>query len=161
MNCTKACTDKTWDTKPVIDKVLANIDHEKFAVNNPEAMPVCPHCGAPLFVAFRKREEYRQWASDFKRWIDSIFEKKLTVFEIGVGFNTPVVIRWPFEQLVYVHNNVLFVRVNRSYTNYANTGHPQIPVEIRHKSISIEGDAGKFIDALYNRIVVPEAKDNS
>jgi NAD-dependent SIR2 family protein deacetylase len=152
MNCTKACTDRTWDTKPIIDRILANIDHEKFAVNNPGAMPVCPNCGAPLFVAFRRREEYPQWASNFKRWVNSIVEKPLTVFEIGVGFNTPGVIRWPFEQLVYVHDNVLFVRVNSAYNNYANTAHPQLPVEIRHKSISIEGDAGKFIDALYNRI---------
>jgi NAD-dependent SIR2 family protein deacetylase len=148
MNCTKKCSEKTWDTKPIIDKVLANIDHEKFAVNNPDAMPVCQNCGAPLFVAFRNREEYPLWAANYNRWIRSIIRKKITVFEIGVGFNTPGVIRWPFEKLVYAHEDALFVRVNSSYKNYANTAYPQLPEEIKDKSISIEEDAGKFILSL-------------
>ena len=80
-------------------------------------------------------------------------DKKLTVIEFGVGFNTPGVIRRPFEYLVYSHDNVLFIRVNRSYINYANTGHPQIPLEIREKSISVNGDAGEFINRLHKYMI--------
>ena len=146
--CIKHCTDKTWHAKPFIEKALAGIDHESFSVKG-FAIPVCPECGGPMTVAFRMREDYKEWAERYQNWISGIMDKKLTVMEFGVGFNTPGVIRRPFEYLVYSHDNVLFVRVNRSYLNYANTGHPQIPVELREKSISVNGDAGEFINRLH------------
>ena len=146
--CKKHCTGKTWHAKPFIEKALANIDNEKFSVKE-FAIPVCPECGGPMTVAFRMREDYEEWAERYQNWISGIMDKKLTVMEFGVGFNTPGVIRRPFEYLVYSHDNVLFVRVNRSYLNYANTGHPQIPVELREKSISVNGDAGEFINRLH------------
>jgi hypothetical protein len=101
-----------------------------------------------MTVAFRMREDYEGWAEKYEKWITDIMDKRITVMEFGVGFNTPGVIRRPFEYLVYSHNNVLFVRINRAYVNYANTGYPQIPHEIKAKSISINGDAGEFIDKL-------------
>lgn len=146
--CMKHCTGETWHAKPFIDKALANIDHDNFSVKD-SAIPLCPRCGGSMTVAFRMREDYEQWAERYKKWINGIADKKLTVMEFGVGFNTPGVIRRPFEYLVYSHDNVLFVRVNRSYRDYANTGHPQIPLEIKGKSISVNGDAAEFIDRLH------------
>jgi NAD-dependent SIR2 family protein deacetylase len=141
--CMKHCT-----REPFIDRALANIDHENFSVKD-NAIPLCPKCGGPMTVAFRMREDYELWAEGYQKWINGIAGKKLTVMEFGVGFNTPGVIRHPFEYLVYSHDNVLFVRVNRSYRDYANTGHPQIPPEIKGKSISVNGDAAEFIDRLH------------
>ena len=151
--CMKHCTNKTWHTKPFIDKAIAGIDPETFSVRD-EAIPLCPNCGGPMTVAFRNREDYNDWAEKYEAWINTVMDKKLTVMEFGIGFNTPGVIRRPFEYLVYSHQNVLFVRVNKSYTNYANTGHPQIPEEIKHKSISVEGDAGEFISRLHKYVVL-------
>ena len=102
-----------------------------------------------MTLAFRMREDYEQWAERYQNWINDIMDKKLLVMEFGVGFNTPGVIRRPFEYLVYSHNNALFVRVNKSYSNYPDTGHPQIPLEIKEKSISVNGDAGAFINRLH------------
>ena len=147
--CMKRCTAETWHTKPFIDKAIAGIDHETFSVSD-SAIPLCPECGGAMTVAFRTREDYEQWAENYETWINGIMDKKLTVMEFGVGFNTPGVIRRPFEYLVYSHDNVLFIRVNRSYRDYANTGHPQIPVQIKEKSISVNGDAGEFITRLHN-----------
>lgn len=151
--CMKSCTKETWDAKPFIDRAITNIDHETFSVSDPSAIPACPSCGGPMTVAFRRREEYRQWARNYQDWIDNIMDRKLTVMEFGVGFNTPGVIRRPFEYLVYSHNDVLFVRVNRSYQNYANTAHPEIPHEIQHKSISINDDAGRIINTLHSHML--------
>jgi hypothetical protein len=151
--CLRSCTGETWDAKPFIDRVIANIDHETFSVSDPSAIPVCPNCGGPMTVAFRRREDYEHWARNYRNWINNIMNKRLTVMELGVGFNTPGVIRRPFEYLVYTHNDVLFVRVNRAYRNYANTAHPEIPDEIGHKSMSINEDAGSFIDALHSHMM--------
>lgn len=149
--CMKHCTTKTWHAKPFIDKAIENIDHKTFSVAE-SAIPLCPNCGGAMTVAFRTREDYEQWAEKYQNWLNGIMGKKLTVLEFGVGFNTPGVIRHPFEYLVHSHNNVLFVRVNRSYSNYSNTAHPQIPVEIKDKSISVNGDASEFISKLYGHI---------
>ena len=150
--CMKHCSKETWHAKPFIDRAIANIDHETFSVDV-SAIPLCPNCGGAMTVAFRMREDYDEWVEKYQNWINGIMDKKLTVMEFGVGFNTPGVIRRPFEYLVYSHNDVLFVRVNRSYQNYANTGHPQIPVQIKEKSISVNGDAAEFINRLHKYII--------
>ena len=150
--CMKRCSNETWHAKPFIDRAIAGIDHVTFSVAD-TAIPLCPKCGGKMTVAFRMREDYAQWAERYETWINGIMDKKLTVMEFGVGFNTPGVIRRPFEFLVYSHDNVLFIRINRSYTSYANTGHPQIPLEIREKSISVNGDAGEFINRLHKYII--------
>jgi len=149
--CMKRCTQETWHTKPYIERTLAAIDHETFSVAD-SAIPLCPRCNGKMTVAFRQREDYEEWVNRYEAWINGVMDKRLTVMEFGVGFNTPGVIRRPFEYLVYSHNNVLFVRVNRSYVNYTNTGHPQIPYEIKNKSISVNGDAADFIERLHNFI---------
>jgi NAD-dependent SIR2 family protein deacetylase len=149
--CMNRCTAETWHTKPYIERALSAINHETFSVAD-EAIPLCPRCNGKMTVAFRQREDYEEWVERYENWINGIMDKRVTVMEFGVGFNTPGVIRRPFEYLVYSHNNVLFVRVNKSYMNYANTGHPQIPYEIKNKSISVNGDAADFINRLHKFI---------
>ncbi len=152
LRCTRSCTPRTWDTKPFIDRILSHIDYETLRVNDPAALPTCPCCGAPLFVAFRAREDYAQQSANYRRWLDGVINKKLLVMEIGVGFNTPAVIRWPFERLVNAHQDVVFVRINSDYRDYANTARPEIPDQIRSKSMSVCADAGAIIEALFDRL---------
>jgi NAD-dependent SIR2 family protein deacetylase len=161
LRCTKPCTRETWDTKPFIDRILANIDYAALQVAEPAVLPTCPYCGAPLFVAFRAREEYAQQAANYQRWLDGVLDKKLVVIEIGVGFNTPGVIRFPFEHLVNRHNDVLFVRINGNYRSFANTARPEIPHEIRSKSMSLNADAGEIIEALHARLKSDEIQPTS
>ena len=152
LRCTMSCTPETWDAKPFIDRILAHIDYETLQVADPAALPTCPYCRAPLFVAFRAREEYAQQAAKYQRWLDGVMDKYLVVMEIGVGFNTPGVIRWPFERLVSIHRNVSFFRINSNYRSFANTARPEIPNGIRSKSVSINADAGRIIEAVHSRL---------
>ncbi len=152
LRCTMSCTSQTWDTKPFIDRILPHIDYETLQVADPAVLPTCPHCGAPLFVAFRGREEYAQQAANYQRWLRETLDKKLVVMEIGVGFNTPGVIRWPFERLVNIHGDVSFIRINGDYRDFANTARPEIPNEIKAKSISVNADAGEVIESVYRRL---------
>ena len=152
LSCTMSCTRETWDTKPFIDRILKHIDYETLKVVDPGVLPTCPHCGAPLFVAFRAREEYKRQASDYQRWLEGVLDRKLAVVEIGVGFNTPGVIRWPFERLVEIHGDVSFFRINGDYKHFAGTARPAIPDRIQSKSVSINADAGEVIEALHGRL---------
>jgi NAD-dependent SIR2 family protein deacetylase len=160
LKCTKQCTKGTWDTKPFIDRILANIDLDTFRVADPALLPTCPYCGAPLFIAFRYWQGYKQQAENYQRWLDGTMDKKLLVVEIGVGLNTPGVIRQPFEQLVHIHSNVLFVRINSDYRGYGNTAQLEIPQQIRSKSMSINTDAEGIIETLHELITRTSIREN-
>jgi NAD-dependent SIR2 family protein deacetylase len=153
LKCTRSCTPETWDTKPFIDRILDHIDYETLQVADPAVLPTCPYCGAPLFVAFREREEYAEQEADYRRWLGGVWDKKLVVIEIGVGFNTPGVIRWPFERLVDMHDDVAFFRINGDYRDFAGTARPVIPDRIISKSESFYTDAKEIIEALHDRFM--------
>jgi hypothetical protein len=66
-------------------------------------------------LSLRAREEYAQQAANYQHWLDGVQDKNPVVIAMGVGFNTPGVIRWPFERLVKIHEDVSFFRINRNY----------------------------------------------
>jgi len=139
------------DTKPFIDRILAHIDYETLQVADPAALPTCPYCGAPLFVAFRAGR-IRPTGCELSALAGRGTGQKPRGDGNWRGFNTPGVIRWPFERLVNIHKNVTFIRINSDYRNYANTARPEIPNGIRSKSASINADAGEIIEALHDRL---------
>ena len=80
--CRDACTKDIWEPGEVPDGV-------------------CPHCGAPLIPNTVAAEHYieegylPQWQA-YTRWLAGTLNKELLILELGVGFGTPTVIRWPF-----------------------------------------------------------------
>jgi NAD-dependent SIR2 family protein deacetylase len=153
LRCTARCTRETWEIKPYIDKLLPLIDPETFMISDESAIPYCPYCGAPLHTAFRAFEGYKQEEARYVDWLESTVGKKLCILELGVGFNTPAVIRWPFERLTYVHNGAHLFRVNKGYREWhGDTGHPSIPEPIADKATSMPFDAKEVIELLYERM---------
>lgn len=45
----------------------------------------------------------------------NVKNKKLVLMELGVGFNTPGIIRFPFEQLALMNHNIMLIRINDKY----------------------------------------------
>ncbi len=62
------------------------------------------------FCRGQKLSEYKDEKQRYYDWVESTIGKKLCLIEIGVGFNTPVVIRWPFDRLTYAHENAHLFR---------------------------------------------------
>jgi NAD-dependent SIR2 family protein deacetylase len=150
LRCTGRCTKETWEIKPYIDKLLPLIDSETFMISNESAIPYCPYCNAPLATAFRAFEGYKNEERRFHEWIESAIGKKLCIVELGVGFNTPGVIRKPFEHLTYVHENSHLFRINKGYKEWrGHGGYPMIPDELKGKSTSMPYDAKEVLDRLY------------
>lgn len=150
LRCAEGCTKETFDIKPFIDKLLPLIDSETFMISDESAIPRCPYCGAPLFAAVRYYEEYLSERERYVDWLMSATEKKLCIIEIGVGFNTPVVIRWPFERLTYSIENAHLFRVNREYDQWpGHGGFPMVPEELGDKATEMPFDAKEVIESLY------------
>ena len=59
---------------------------------------------------------YRQ-DEKYGKFLDNTKDKKVLLLELGVGFNTPGIIRLPFEQMVYNNDKWNLVRINKDNTS--------------------------------------------
>jgi NAD-dependent SIR2 family protein deacetylase len=150
LRCSAGCTTETWDVKPFIDRLLPLIDPETFMITDESAIPSCPRCGAPLFAAVRQYDEYKAERRRYIDWVEASVGRKLCIIEIGVGFNTPAVIRWPFERLTLAHGNARLFRINREYREWpGHGGFSMVPRELSGKAASLPYDAKDVIESLY------------
>jgi len=147
MGCSAGCTPHTWPGMPHLLRVLDNIDHDTFECRD-EAIPRCPYCGKPADMCFRP-ENYAEGRDRYTDFVESAADCRLCIIEIGVGFNTPGVIRWPFERITYYCPKSSFFRINSGYKErLGDGGYPRIPVEIMDRSVSVNMDAKQVIEAL-------------
>jgi NAD-dependent SIR2 family protein deacetylase len=118
-------------------------------------IPKCPNCGGAVFMNVRGgswfiEEPYREQGKRFNKWIQEANNCELLVLEIGAGFNTPGVVRWPMEQIVYKFENSHLIRVNLQY--------PQVPKEISEKSLTFKTKAIDFINSLWKEMDLDSKK---
>lgn len=103
---------------------------------------VCPVCGAPLNFHTIGTEGYLesgylpQWER-YKKWLTGTLNRRLCVLELGVGFEFPQVIRWPFERTVFYNKKATLVRVHSRF--------PQVEAELSEKAVAV---AANPVDAL-------------
>ena len=121
--CSKACTKDIWEESEVPDDV-------------------CPHCKAPLTGNTIKAETYIEegylprW-KDYMKWQTGTINRSLVILELGEGFATPTVMRWPFEKIIFFNRKALLYRVNEEFY--------QIPREVQERSIPVHGNSLEWI----------------
>ncbi len=112
-------------------------------------VPICPVCGGQMEVNLRKDEYFVEddtWHKKeqaYEEFIEQNKEKKILFLELGAGFNTPGIIRYPFERLTYQLDNAFLIRINDKYAF--------IPTEIKEKSMSIEGNINEVLKILSDK----------
>ncbi|NLV31516.1 MAG: NAD-dependent protein deacetylase of SIR2 family [Acidobacteria bacterium] len=157
LRCTAGCTRETWAVEPVIDRLLPLIDPETFTISDESAIPRCPSCGASLATAFRSFDGYREERGRYEEWIEGTAGGRLCILELGVGFNTPGVIRWPFERLAHLHGRAHLFRVNREYREWpGHGGFAMVPAELAGRATPMPWDAGEVIERLHVRFAKAE-----
>jgi NAD-dependent SIR2 family protein deacetylase len=113
-------------------------------------VPTCPVCGGSMEVNLRKDNYFVEddyWLEHnnaFEKFIQENKNKKILFLELGAGFNTPGIIRYPFEYLTNKLDNAYLIRVNDTYDF--------IPENIQNKSSSYKMDINKFIEELGDEI---------
>ena len=106
---------------------------------------ICPHCGAPLTGNTIEANPYIEegylpsWEA-YKKWQAATLNRSLLILELGEGFRTPTVMRWPFEKTAYFNKKAFLCRVNK--------GICQIPKEIGEKGAGICMDSLEFVRCL-------------
>lgn len=146
LGCSKRCCRHTWESLPALREVLKHIDHETFECRE-EGLPRCPYCGELAEIAFRP-ENYEEGFQRYADFVDSSADLRLCIIELGVGFNTPGVIRWPFEKFTRLIPGAKLFRVNRGYMDISHPGYPKVPKDLTDRAFSLPLDAGEVIRAL-------------
>ena len=139
--CSEPCCQETFDNEDVIREMAERQKDMKIPT---ELLPVCPHCGKPLTMNLRSDDKFVEdegWHRAAERYEDFLRTRagqKILFLELGVGYNTPVIIKYPFWQMTAKNPNAIYACINQ--------GQAICPDEIRHKSICIDGDISNIIN---------------
>ena len=126
MKCDKGCFKHVYDTPEVFDNInsILNkyykevyVDKDNMWKELSDAMPQCPMCKQVMSINIVKtnnysEEGYRESWDSYMSWLQKTLNRKLVMLELGEGFDTPTVIRWPFEKVATVNNKATLIRVN-------------------------------------------------
>lgn len=141
--CSEACHDKTYDNKEMVYRMASEQRDMKIPA---ELVPKCPVCGRPMTMNLRCDDTFVQdegWYAAAARYDDFIRrceERHVLFMELGVGGNTPGIIKYPFWKMTAKNPQAVFACVNY--------GEAVCPKEIACRSVCINGDIGKVIDDL-------------
>ena len=141
--CSRPCHDKTYDNEAVIRKMVA--EQKDMRVPS-ELVPRCPVCGAPMSMNLRadstfvEDEGWHQAAARYQDFVRRHEGMRVLYLELGVGMNTPGIIKYPFWKMVYQNPKAAYACVNLSEA--------YCPAEIRKRSICIDEDIGKVLKKL-------------
>ena len=141
--CSKPCRQKTYDNEAIVKKMLAEQKDMKIST---ELVPYCPVCGAPMSMNLRADDTFVEdggWHAAARRYEDFLRHHEgehILFLELGVGGNTPVIIKYPFWRMTYQNPKAVYACVNY--------GEAYAPREIMDRSICIDGDIGNLLKKL-------------
>lgn len=140
--CNVPCHLKTYDNEQAVREM---INCQKNMRIPTELIPLCPQCGKPMTMNLRSDHTFVQdegWYIAAKRY-ESFLQKHdgghILFLELGVGGNTPGIIKYPFWRMTKQNPNAKYVCIN--------LGETFAPGEISKQSICLDGDIGKILDA--------------
>ena len=118
LQCQKGCHNKVYYNKDMIQQMIEQTKDCKIPHG---LVPRCPVCGKKMDVHVRKDQFFVEtdvWKKNnekYAHFLRNALYHKVVFLEFGVGFNTPGIIRYPFEQMVYQNEDANLIRFNRDY----------------------------------------------
>lgn len=138
--CSEPCCQKTFDNEKIIRKMYS----EQKSMRVPsELIPKCPECGKTMTMNLRADDKFVQdegWYKARERYADFLRRHEgmhMLFLELGVGFNTPVIIKYPFWQMTAKNPNAVYACINFNEAF--------CPEELEKKSICIGGDIAEVL----------------
>lgn len=139
--CSEPCCNETFDNENAVRTMVKEQCNMKIP---DELIPRCPHCGKPMAMNLRCDNSFVQdegWHAAAERYEEFIRKHRnlhILFLELGVGFNTPGIIKYPFMQMTAENPKAIYACINMNEA-YA-------PDEIADRAICIDGDIGKVIE---------------
>ena len=141
--CSEPCCQETFDNEAVVREMVAQQENMKIPS---ELLPVCPHCGKPMTMNLRSDDKFVEdegWhraAEQYENFLRTRDGQKILFLELGVGYNTPVIIKYPFWQMTAKNPNATYACINQEQA-FA-------PEEIASRAIVVNDDIGKILQAI-------------
>lgn len=141
--CSEPCCQETFENEAIIREMVKRQKNMKIST---ELLPVCPHCGKPLTMNLRsdnkfvEDEGWHRAAERYENFLRTRAGGKILFLELGVGYNTPVIIKYPFWQMTAKNPNAIYACINQ--------GQAVCPREIQQQAICIDADIGCILRGL-------------
>lgn len=143
IQCEKGCHQKIYDA----EKLFRQMDQARKDCLIPSYMvPKCPVCGGNMTMHLRcdqyfvEDESWHEAAGRYADFLKKIGHKKGVLLELGVGFNTPGIIRFPFEKMVRENSNLSLIRLNLNEA--------VVPEGLGNRAIGMNGDMAGIISEI-------------
>ena len=141
--CSEPCCQEAFDNEAVIREMVRRQEDMKVPT---ELLPVCPHCGKPLTMNLRsdnkfvEDEGWHRAAERYENFLRTREGGRILFLELGVGYNTPVIIKYPFWQMTAKNPSATYACINQ--------GQAMCPREIQQQAICIDADIGCILRGL-------------
>lgn len=141
--CSRPCHQKTYDNEAAVRKMFTQ--QRDLRVPG-DLVPHCPMCGAPMSMNLRVDDTFVEdagWhaaAGRYEAFLRSHQGQHLLFLELGVGGNTPVIIKYPFWNMIHQNPRATYACINLAEA--------YCPKEIQKQAICIDGDIGNVLHAL-------------
>lgn len=158
--CSEPCHKKTYDNEDIIRKMVMAQGYEfkddgslylpegrnlKLTVPS-ELVPYCPECGKPMSMNLRadntfvEDEGWHVAAKRYEQFLERHKNLNIVFIELGIGYNTPVIIKYPFWQMTDKWQHAHYICLNY--------GQAYAPDEIKDKSVCVNKDIDEVIRRL-------------
>ena len=138
--CSKPCHNKKNNNEEIIKKMY----NEQKNMHIPtELIPKCPVCGREMSMNLRANDTFVEddgWHIANKKYADFVgkyADKRIVFLELGVGSNTPIIIKYPFWRMTFANKNAVYICVNQ--------GEATCPTQIKKQSICIDADIDEVL----------------
>lgn len=147
IQCQRGCHKKVYGGEELFHKM----DEARKDCRIPTTLvPKCPVCGGNMAMHLRcdnyfvEDESWHEAADRYADFLENIKGEKVVLLELGVGFNTPIIIRFPFEKMVRENDSFSLIRLNMDEA--------VVPESFGDRAIGIGGDMAKAITDLKGMI---------
>ena len=141
--CSVPCCNETFDNE---EAVLKMVEEQRDMRIPSELIPRCPNCGKSMVMNLRSDDKFIEdegWVLASQRYSEFLKAnegRKILFLELGVGYNTPVIIKYPFIRMTWKNPNAVYACVNM--------GQAESPKEIKDRSVCINADIGEVLSRL-------------
>ena len=144
--CAKPCAQETYDNEEMVRRMVAQQRDMKIPA---ELIPRCPRCGGAMTMHLRIDDTFVQdagWyaaAGRYEAFLRRHRGANLLFLELGVGSNTPGIIKYPFWRMTAQNRRATYACVN--------LGEAVCPEEIRGRSLCLNRDIGDVLRELVEK----------
>ncbi len=141
--CSEPCHTETYDNEEIVKDMIEFQEDMRIPT---ELIPKCPKCGKPMTMNLRSDDKFVEdegWhkaAERYDNFIRTRSGRHILFLELGVGYNTPVIFKYPFWKITAQNPKAVYACLN--------FGEAYAPDEIREQSICINGDIREVLSKI-------------